>query len=126
MNPYTPITSDLDPFSPEFRADPFTAYAQLRELEAPLVWLPQYAIWVASRYEPVRAVLSDWKRFSNAGGGGIKNYFLEKPWRRPSLILEVDPPEHHRTRKVLMQALAPERLQQLRRLEVNREVLLIG
>ena len=114
MSTYSPVTSDLDPFSPEFRADPFTAYARLRELEAPLVWLPQYSIWVVSRYEPVRAVLGDWKRFSNAGGGGIKNYFLEKPWRRPSLILEVDPPEHPRTRKVLMQALAPERLQQLR------------
>src|SRR5277367_2700459 len=93
----TPATSNLDPFSPEFRADPFTRYAQLRELISPLVW-------VVSRYEPVRTVLSDWKRFSNAGGGGIKNYFLEKPWRRPSLILEVDPPEHQRTRKVLMQA----------------------
>ena len=114
MSTYSPVTSELDPFSPEFRADPFTAYARLRELEAPLVWLPQYSIWVVSRYEPVRAVLGDWKRFSNAGGGGIKNYFLEKPWRRPSLILEVDPPEHQRTRKVLMQALAPERLQQLR------------
>ena len=114
MNYYTPVTSNLDPFSPEFRADPFRAYAQLREVPAPLVWLPQYSIWVVSRYEPVRAVLGDWKRFSNAGGGGIKIYFLEKPWRRPSLILEVDPPEHQRTRKVLMQALAPERLQQLR------------
>jgi cytochrome P450 len=114
MSTYSPVTSDLDPFSPEFRADPFSAYAQLRELAAPLVWLPRYSIWVVSRYEPVRAILGDWKRFSNAGGGGIKNYFLEKPWRRPSLILEVDPPEHQRTRKVLMQALAPERLQQLR------------
>jgi cytochrome P450 len=114
MSTYSPVISDLDPFSPEFRADPFSAYAQLRELAAPLVWLPRYSIWVVSRYEPVRAVLGDWKRFSNAGGGGIKNYFLEKPWRRPSLILEVDPPEHQRTRKVLMQALAPERLQQLR------------
>jgi 4-methoxybenzoate monooxygenase (O-demethylating) len=108
------VTSDLDPFSPEFRADPFTPYAQLRELSSPIVWLPRHCVWVVSRYEPVRAVLSDWKRFSNAGGGGIKNYFLEKPWRRPSLILEVDPPEHQRTRKVLMQALSPARLQQLR------------
>ena len=79
MNAYTPVTSDLDPFSPEFRADPFSAYAQLRELQAPLVWLPRYSIWVVSRYEPMRAVLGDWKHFSNAGGGGIKNYFLDKP-----------------------------------------------
>jgi cytochrome P450 len=107
-------SSDLDPFSPEFRSNPFAAYALLRECTAPLVWLPQYSIWTVSRYEPVRAVLSDWKRFSNAGGGGLANYFLEKPWRRPSLILEVDPPEHQRTRKVLMKALSPERLQALR------------
>jgi len=110
----THVSSDLDPFSPEFRADPFAGYAQLRELSAPIVWLTRHSIWAVSRYEPVRAVLNDWKRFSNAGGGGIKNYFLEKPWRRPSLILEVDPPEHQRTRKVLMQVLSPARLQQLR------------
>ena len=108
------VESTLDPFSPEFRADPFTPYKQLRELDPPAVWLTRHSIWVVSRYEPVRAVLSDWKHFSNAGGGGIKNYFLEKPWRRPSIILEVDPPEHQRTRKVLMQALSPDRLQQLR------------
>jgi cytochrome P450 len=110
----TRVSSDLDPFSAEFRADPFAGYAQLRELSAPIVWLPRHSIWAVSRYEPVRAVLNDWKRFSNAGGGGIKNYFVEKPWRRPSLILEVDPPEHQRTRKVLMQVLSPARLQQLR------------
>jgi cytochrome P450 len=117
MSPLTPpprVDSDLDPFSPEFRANPFAPYAQLRNLSAPIVWLTRHSIWTVSRYEPVRAVLSDPKRFSNAGGGGIKNYFLEKPWRRPSLILEVDPPEHQRTRKVLMQALSPDRLQQLR------------
>ena len=114
MSTPAPSTSDLDPFSPQFRADPFTPYAKLRDLAAPVVWLTRHSIWVVSRYEPVRVVLSDPKRFSNAGGGGIKNYFLEKSWRRPSLILEVDPPEHQRTRKVLMQALSPDRLQRLR------------
>jgi len=112
--PGSRVESPLDPFSPQFRADPYTPYAQLRAAEPPLVWLSRHAIWVVSRYEPVREVLQDWKRFSNAGGGGITNYFLTKPWRRPSLILEVDPPDHGRTRKVLMQALSPARLQQLR------------
>jgi cytochrome P450 len=107
------VTSDLDPFSPDFRADPFTPYAELREL-GPIVWLNRHRIWVVARYDRVREVLSDWKRFSNAGGGGIKNYFLEKPWRPPSLILEVDPPAHQRTRKVFMDVLSPARLQQLR------------
>jgi cytochrome P450 len=109
----TVVSSDLDPFSPEFRADPFTPYAELREL-GPIVWLNRYGIWVVARYDRVREVLSDWKRFSNAGGGGMKNYFVEKPWRPPSLILEVDPPAHQRTRKVFMDVLSPARLQQLR------------
>jgi cytochrome P450 len=108
------LSSDLDPFSEQFRADPFMYYAQLRQMDAAVVWLRRHSIWAVSRYEPVRAVLSDWRRFSNAGGGGIKNYFVEKPWRRPSLILEVDPPEHNRARKVLMQVLSPDRLARLR------------
>ena len=109
-----PVNSDLDPFSPEFRADPFEPYTRLREAAAPIVWLNKYSIWAVSRYQAVRDVLDDWRRFSNAGGGGLANYFLEKPWRRPSLILEVDPPEHQRTRRVLMQALSAHRLQQVR------------
>jgi cytochrome P450 len=95
------VTSDLDPFSPEFRADPYANYARLRAL-GPIVWLEKYGIWCVQHYAQVRDVLSDWARFSNAGGGGITNYFKETPWRTPSIILEVDPPAHERTRKVLM------------------------
>jgi len=105
--------SDADPFSPEFRSDPFAAYAGLREL-APIVWLRRYGVWTVARHEQVREVLIDWKQFSNAGGGGLRNYFIDKPWRRPSIILEVDPPEHTRTRKVFMNVLTPARLQALR------------
>lgn len=120
----TVASSDLDPFSPEFRADPFTPYAELREL-GPIVWLQRYGIWVVARYDCVREVLSDWKRFSNAGGGGLRNYFTDKPWRRPSIILEVDPPDHTRTRKVFMEVLSPARLQQLRpTFEAQAELLI--
>ncbi|WP_157218593.1 cytochrome P450 [Flavisphingomonas formosensis] len=99
------IVSDIDPFSPEFRADPFPHYAQLRDL-GPVVWLEKYDIWCVQHYAQVKAVLSDWENFSNAGGGGLTNYFKTKPWRRPSIILDVDPPEHGRTRKVLMGVLS--------------------
>lgn len=108
------VSSDLDPFAPEFRANPFEPYARLREQPAPIVWLNKHSIWAVARYDAVRAVLGDWKNFSNAGGGGLANYFVEKPWRRPSLILEVDPPAHQRTRRVLMQVLSAQRLQGLR------------
>ncbi|RZF63257.1 cytochrome P450 [Sphingomonas populi] len=98
------VTSDLDPFSPAFRADPFTNYAQLRAL-GPLVWLERYNIWVVSHHAQVRAVLNDWQTFSNAAGGGLTNLFLEENWRPRSIILEVDPPEHERTRRVLIQVM---------------------
>lgn len=96
-------SSDIDPFSSEFRADPFTHYRMLREI-APLVWLERYGIWCASHYHIIKEVLSNWQDYSNAGGGGLSNYLKVKPWRRPSLILDVDPPEHTRTRKLLMNA----------------------
>jgi cytochrome P450 len=99
------VTSDIDPFSPEFRANPFPYYAQLRAL-GPIVWLEKYDIWCVQHYAQVKAVLSDWDNFSNAGGGGLTNYFKTKPWRKPSIILDVDPPEHSRTRKVLMGVLS--------------------
>ncbi len=99
------VTSDLDPFSPEFRADPYPRYAELRAL-GPIVWLDRYGIWVVSHYEQVRAVLTDWEIFSNAGGGGLANYFTTPPWRPPSIILEADPPLHTRTRAVLMRVVS--------------------
>lgn len=100
------VVSDLDPFSPEFRADPYTNYAKLRSL-GPIVWLERYGIWAVSHYEQVRTVLTEWQTFSNAGGGGLSNYFEVPPWRKPSIILEVDPPEHSRTRAVLIRIISP-------------------
>lgn len=107
------ITSTLDPFSPEFRADPYAAYAELRGL-GPLVWLEKYGIWVVHHHAQVRAVLNDWQRFSNAGGGGLANLFTEENWRPRSIILEVDPPEHERTRRVLMRVLSATALKAMR------------
>lgn len=107
------ISSNLDPFAAEFRLDPFSHYARLRAL-GPIVWLEKYGIWVVTHYAQVRAVLNDWHNFSNAGGGGITNYFKEKNWRKPSIVLEVDPPEHARTRGVLSRVFSAGALKAMR------------
>jgi cytochrome P450 len=107
------VSSDIDPFSPEFRADPYPFYAQLRAL-GPIVWLEKYEIWCVPHYAGVKAILSDFENYSNAGGGGLTNYFKVKPWRQPSIILDVDPPEHSRTRKVLMGVLSATALKAMR------------
>jgi cytochrome P450 len=111
--PATRATSDLDPFSPEFRADPYRHYAELRAA-GPVVRLERYGIWAVSHYELVRTVLTDWNRFCNSGGGGLANYFKQKPWRPPSIILEADPPLHTRTRAILTRILSPVALKRLR------------
>lgn len=46
------------------------------------------------------AALADPKTFCSSAGTGFAHFAKETPWRKPSIILEADPPEHIRTRKV--------------------------
>lgn len=97
---------DIDIFAQEHLEDPFPLYHMLRDA-GPIVWLKQHNVWAVSRFADVQAILSDWRRFGNAGGAGFTNYHKEEPWRRPSIILEADPPLHTRTRTVLTRILSP-------------------
>jgi len=99
------VLSDFDPFSAATRADPYADYAALRAA-APVVRLAKYDIWAVPRFAEVKAIFDDPVNFSNAGGAGLTNYFKEKPWRPPSIILEADPPLHTRTRTVLARILS--------------------
>jgi cytochrome P450 len=54
--------------------------------------------------EEVHAVLSDPQTSCSSAGVGLTNFHTEEPWRKPSIILEADPPEHGRIRKVLSSA----------------------
>jgi 4-methoxybenzoate monooxygenase (O-demethylating) len=101
--------SDADPFSDEFLADPFPHLAQLRD-EGPVVYLDRYGVFAVARHEQVQAVLKEPLAFSSAAGTGITNFAVEKAWRKPSILLEVDPPVHTHNRKVVARALAPRSL----------------
>lgn len=96
---------DVDPFSPESLADPLPCDAAVREA-APAVWIPKYRFWAVGRHQHVAAVFNDWQRFSSAAGTGLTHNRRETPWRKPSVILEVDPPQHTRTRTVLARILS--------------------
>jgi len=83
---------DLDPFSPDFLHDPYPGHEALREA-GPVVRLERYGIW----------------------GVGLADLREEEAWRRPSLLLEADPPEHSRARRVVagvLSAAAVRRLHQ--------------
>jgi cytochrome P450 len=98
--------SDFDPFDWKTRVDPYPAYAALRAA-SPLIRLEKYGIFAVPRFAEIKAIFADHVNFSNAGGAGIANYFKEKPWRPPSIVLEADPPLHTRTRKVLARIMSP-------------------
>jgi 4-methoxybenzoate monooxygenase (O-demethylating) len=101
--------SQIDPFSDEFLAEPFPFLNELREV-GPVVHLDRYGVYAVARHEQVTAVLHEPRVFSSAAGTGITNFRTEQAWRKPSILLEVDPPVHTRNRKVVARALAPRSL----------------
>lgn len=106
------VQSDFDPFDGNTRRDPYPALASLRA-SGPVVRLTKYDIWAVPRYAEIKKIFADHVNFSNAGGSGVVNYFRQKPWRPPSIILEVDPPVHTRTRTVLARILSPGAMRRL-------------
>jgi len=91
---------DLDPFTPENLADPFSHHAGLRDA-GPLIWLPALGCYAMARYGEVQAALMDWETFISGRGVGLTDFARETPWRPPSLLLEMDPPTHNRTRGIM-------------------------
>jgi 4-methoxybenzoate monooxygenase (O-demethylating) len=109
----TDVSSDIDPFSREFLANPYPHHERLREA-GPIVRLPRYGVLAATRYEQVSAILNDWETFGSGGGVGLANFHKEGNWRPPSLLLETDPPTHTRARTVMNRAVVPKLLRELR------------
>ena len=103
---------DADPYAVDSLIDPQGWYAELREA-GPFVYLPRYAALACGRYAATREVFSDHARFVSSRGVGLADFHHDEPWRPPSLVLEVDPPAHTRTRTVLMRVLSPRRVARL-------------
>ena len=104
---------DIDPYDEATLKEPREYFEGLRE-RGPVVWIEKYGIWAISRYEQVRSVFGDWKRFCSSRGVGISDFKKETPWRQPSIILEVDPPNHEHTRNALARAMSPRNVNALR------------
>ena len=99
--------SFLDPATQD---DPFEAYDELRQ-HCPVYKLPETGLFMVTRYEDVREVLTTSSVFSSrpgAGAGGANEalkahaaVFSEKGGVKARTLQRTDPPEHTQYRKIL-------------------------
>ena len=111
--PQNTLAWDIDPYSKEVLLNPEKFFSALRE-RGPFVYLTKYKMLACGRYKETKEVFSDHKRFVSSRGVGIQDFKLEAPWRPPSLVLEVDPPEHTKNRRFLTRALSPSKIAKLK------------
>ncbi|MDQ0821439.1 cytochrome P450 [Arthrobacter sp. V4I6] len=99
------VVLDVDPFSREGLTSPLTIDAAIRE-SAPVVWSEQYSVWFTGRYDVVDQVFRDYETFESSAGTGITNTKKTENWRKPSVILENDPPAHTKYRRIMTSVLS--------------------
>jgi len=104
---------DVDPYDDAIVTAPNAFFTELRS-KGPFAYLPQYGMLACGGYAVTREVFSDHERFVSSRGVGLSDFSLEEPWRPPSVVLEVDPPYHTKTRRVIMRALSPKAVRELR------------
>lgn len=108
-----------DPFDPAFRADPYPAYDRLRT-EAP-AWRNPLGTIVVTRYEDVARTLrsNDFSRDVEANAKPSDDPVAKRRRERrrdgaAKTILNLDPPDHTRLRRLVTQAFTPSAIQRLR------------
>src|SRR5580692_8495295 len=106
---------EYDPFAPEYRANPYPVYAELRR-SAPVYWAARSKMWVISRYDDVMAVLKDTARFSSdAMATVLLGQTPNRSWDgtpgapRPSVVTS-DPPVHTALRNVVNRGFTPRQI----------------
>jgi cytochrome P450 len=103
---------DVDPFSDDNLDNPLEMHARIREA-GPVVRIPAYDLIGVARHAEIQAVLGDWNTYISSAGVGLVNFNHEPPLRPRSLLLETDPPDPTRARKIVSRIHSPSSLQQL-------------
>ncbi len=95
-------TSDVDLWSDDVLADPYSSYRALRDL-GPVVWLQRHGLLAFTQYSAVRSALTNWQHFSSAAGVGVDDAANEA---MPPSTIKSDPPAHDNYRKPLTSQLS--------------------
>lgn len=115
--PVTPASGRFDPFDPQYLLDPYPTLAELRGSE-PIFFSPSLGSWVITRYETIRAVLRDTKRFSALIVSDplvplcpqAREIIANSDFDVPPILVNNDPPSHTRFRKFFAEPLQRARL----------------
>ena len=113
-------------FDPAVQQCPYDAYKTLRD-EAPAYNIPGTEIWVVTRYEDVRRVLTDADAFPStskntafrAGDGTLEraakvaSRFAEKGWVPAPTLNGRDDPNHKQMRAMFNEAFKPSRIKEI-------------
>lgn len=91
---------DIDIFSEAYLSDPVRHYDAIRDA-GPVVFLSKYGVYGVTRHAEVMATLKDFDSFCNGRGGTMTDLAKESGWRKPSLLVENDPPQHQHLRAMM-------------------------
>ena len=90
-----------DPFSLVVQEDPYPYYRTLRD-EFPVYHNADRGFFAISRYSDLQAASRDWRSFSNRQGVELDEVTDIYPHTfGPGIVINYDPPEHDRIRKVV-------------------------
>lgn len=114
------FTKPVDVTSPQFKANSFPFYAQLRA-EAPVYHhaTPKNPLWLITRYQDVASVLKD-ERFAKDPQNALLPDQMPKARWRPSFfnlmdnnMLKMDAPDHTRLRALVHKVFTPARVEHM-------------
>ena len=114
---------DYNPLSPEVIDNPYPYYTYLRT-HAPVYWIEPLRAWALSRYADVDFALRNPQIFPSSGFTdqtlGDLNPTPETPW-----ILDMNPPDHTRLRKLVNKGFLPRLIRNLepRVREITRQLI---
>jgi cytochrome P450 len=110
------------PSDPAFIADPYPAYAELRR-EAPVLHDTATDHWLVSRHADVNALLRDrrlGRTYLHVATDEEMGHPPDVPWHEPfwrlirTGILDMEPPDHTRVRRLIAKAFTPKFVEDLR------------
>ena len=96
-------SSKVDLYSEESLLDPYPGHRSLRDT-GPAVWLPQYEMYVLSRFKDVQEAMRNWQLFSSAQGV-MMNQRMNDTLK--GIVLCSDDPEHRVLRRVIAKPITP-------------------